>query len=187
MLFMSKQGKGLIRSIMAFLVCHVNALACLSCFFLAFVALAAQFLNNRGAQARPPCARSQTSSRRGKTLKHSPMHAELRLSFAVKSLNRLVAPLSIWNKHLSSCPYVIASFALPSSADCLLACVTRFKDADPRASALRALHQKSGCRTEKRPQASCHASVACSSSENRTLHLPGPAMIVTSLVTYTPG
>lgn len=171
------------RSIMPFLVCHVNAWACLSSFSLAFVALAAQSPNNRGAQARPPCAESQTSSRRGKTLKHPAMHAKLRLSFAVKSLNRLVAPLSVRHRHLSSSPDVIASLALPSSANCLLAGVTRFEDADPRASALRALHQKSGCRTEKRPQLSIHASVACSSSENRTLHLPGPAIIVTSLVT----
>ena len=172
---------------MPLLVCHVNAWPCLSSFSLASVALALQSLSSQGAQARPPCAGSQTSSRRCQALKHPAMHAKLRLGLAVKSLNRLVAPLSVRDRHLSSGPDVIASLALASSADGLLAGVTRFKDADPRASALRALHQKSGCRTEKRPQASCHASVACSSSENRTLHLPGPAMIVTSLVTYTPG
>ena len=175
------------RSIMPSLVCHVNAWPCLSSFSLASVALAAQSPSSRGAQARPPCARSQTSSRRCQAVKHSAMHAKLRLGLAVKSLNRLVAPFSMRHRHFSSSPNVIASLALASSANCLLAGVTRFEDADPRASALRALHQKSGCRTEKRPQASCHASVACSSSENRTLHLPGPAMIVTSLVTYTPG
>ena len=181
--FMSEREKGLMRSIMPSLVCHVNACPCLSSFSLASVALAARSLSSRGAQARPPCAESQTSSRRCQALKHPAMHAKLRLGLAVKSLNRLVAPLSVRHRHLSSGPDVIASLALASSADGLLAGVTRFKDADPRASALRALHQKSGCRTEKRPQASCHASVACSSSENRHLHLPGPAMIVTSLVT----
>ena len=175
------------RSIMPSLVCHVNACPCLSSFSLAFVALAAQSPNSRGAQARPPCAGSQTSSRRCQTFKHPAMHAKFGLGFAIESLNRLVAPLTIWHRHLSSGPNVVASLALASSADRFLAGVTRFKDADPRASALRALHQKSGCRTEKRPQAPCHASVAFSSSENRTLHLPGPAMIVTSLVTYTPG
>ena len=175
------------HSIMPSLVCHVNAYPCLSSFSLASVALAARSLGSRGAQARPPCAGSQTSSRRCETLKHPAMHAKFRLGFAVESLNRLVAPLSMGHRDLSSGPNVIASLALASSAYGFLACVTRFKDADPRASALRALHQKSGCRTEKRPQASCHASVACSSSENRTLHLPGPEMIVTSLVTYTPG
>ena len=175
------------RSIMPSLVCHVNVCPCLSSFSLASVALAAQSLGSQGAQARPPCAGSLTSSRRSKTFKHSAMHAKLRLGLAVKSFNRLPTPLAFGHRHLSGGPDVIATLALASSADCLLACVTRFKDADPRASALRALHQKSGCRTEKRPQASCHASVAFSSSENRTLHLPGPAMIVTSLVTYTPG
>ena len=175
------------RSIMPSLVCHVNACPCLSSFSLASVALAAQSPSSQGAQARPPCAGSQTSSRRRQAFKHPAMHSKLRLGLAVKSLNRLVAPFSMRHRHLSSCPNMIATLALASSAYCLLAGVTRFKDADPRASALRALHQKSGCRTEKRPQASCHASVACSSSENRTLHLPGPAMIVTNLVTYTPG
>ena len=165
------------------LVCHVNAWPCLSSFSLASVALAAQSPSSRGAQARPPCARSQTSSRRCQALKHSAMHAKLRLGLAVKSLNRLVAPLSVWNRHLSSCPNVIATLALASSAYCLLAGVTRFKDADPRASALRALHQKSGCRTEKRPQLSSQAAVASSRLLSRTLTLPGPAIIVTNLVT----
>ena len=174
------------RSIMPSLVCHVNVCPCLSFFSLASVALAAQSLCSRGAQARPPCAGSLTSSRRCQTFKHPAMHAKLRLGLAVKSFNRLPAPLAFGHRHLSGGPNVIATLALASSADCLLACVTRFKDADPGASALRAFHQKSGCRTENRPQASCHASVAFSSSEKRTLHLPGPAMIVTSLVTYTP-
>ena len=184
---MSEREKGLMRSIMPSLVCHVNACPCLSSFSLASVALAAQSLSSQGAQARPPYAGFQTSSRRCKTLKHPSMHAKFRFDFAVESLNRLVAPLSIWHRHFSSSPNVIASLALASSADCLLACVTRFEDADPRASALRALHQKSGCRTEKRPQLSSQAAVASSGLLSRTLTLPGPTMIVTSLVTYTPG
>ena len=175
------------RSIMPSLVCHVNACPCLSFFSLASVALAAQSLGSQGAQARPPSAGFRTNSRRCQTFKHPSLNAKLRLVAAIEPSHVLVAPLAIWHRHLSSGPNVIASLALASSTDCLLAGVTRFEDADPRASAMRALHQKSGCRTEKRPQASCHASVACSSSENRTLHLPGPAMIVTSLVTYTPG
>jgi hypothetical protein len=175
------------RSIMPSLVCHVNACPCLSSFSLASVALAAQSPSSRGAQARPPCAGSQTSSRRCQAFKHPCLDAKLSLVAAVEPRCRLVAPLSMGHWHLSCSPDVVASLALASSADRLFAGVTRFKDADPRASALRALHQKSGCRTEKRPQASCHASVACSSSEKRTLHLPGPAIIVTSLVTYTPG
>ena len=51
------------RSIMPSLVCHVNACPCLSSFSLASVALAAQSPSSQGAQARPPYAGSQTSSR----------------------------------------------------------------------------------------------------------------------------
>lgn len=187
MCFMSEREKGLMRSIMPSLVCHVNACPYLSSFSLASVALAAQSPSSQGAQARPPCAGSQTNSRRCQTFEHPAMHAKFRLGFAIKSLNRLVAPLSVRHRHLSSGPDVIASLALASSADGLLAGVTRFKDADPRASALRALHQKSGCRTEKRPQPSSQAAVASSGLLSRTLTRPGPTMIVTSLVTYTPG
>ena len=51
------------RCIMPSLVCHVNACPWLSSFSLASVALAAQSLDSQGAQARPPCAGSQSSSR----------------------------------------------------------------------------------------------------------------------------
>ena len=60
---MSERGRGLMRCIMPSLVCHVNACPWLSSFSLVSVALAAQSLSNQGAQARPLCAGSQSSSR----------------------------------------------------------------------------------------------------------------------------
>ena len=121
---MSERGRGLMRSIMPLLVCHVNACPCLSFFSLASVALAAQSPSSRGAQARPPYAGSQTSSRRCQAFEHPCFDAKLGLVAAIEPRCCLVAPLSVWDRHFSSCPDVIASLALASSANRLLAGVT---------------------------------------------------------------
>ena len=121
---MSERGRGLMRSIMPSLVCHVNACPWLSSFSLASVALAAQSLGSQGAQARPPCAGSQTSSRRCQAFEHPCFDAKLSLVAAIEPSRVLIAPLSVWDRYFGSCPDVIASLALASSADRLLAGVT---------------------------------------------------------------
>ena len=99
------------------------------------------FLGSRGAQARPPFSRSQTSSCGLQAFEHSRLHPELSLWSAAAALRWRVAPFIVRDRNLSSGPYVIAGLALTLSANCLFARVTRFKDADPGASAFRAFHR----------------------------------------------
>lgn len=81
------------------------------------------FLGSRGAQARPPSSRSQTSSRGLQALQHSRLHPELSLWPAAAALRWLVTPFIVRDRDLSSGPNVVAGLALPAAADGFLACM----------------------------------------------------------------
>ena len=81
------------------------------------------FLDSRGAQARPPSLKSQTSSRGLQAFEHSRLHPELSLWPAAAALSWLVTPFIVRDRDLSSGPNVIAGLALPAPADGFLACM----------------------------------------------------------------
>ena len=81
------------------------------------------FLGSRGAQARPPSSRSQTSSCGLQALQHSRLHPELSLWPAAAALRWLVTPFIVWDAYFCCGPDVVAGLALPAAADGFLACM----------------------------------------------------------------
>ena len=81
------------------------------------------FPDSRGAQARPPSSRFQTSSCGLQALQHSRLHPELSLWSAAAAFRWLVTPFIIRDRNLSSGPDVVAGLALSAAADGFLACM----------------------------------------------------------------
>ena len=78
-----------------------------------------------------------------KPFKHPRLDAKLSLVAAIEPRCCLVAPFIVRNADFCCCPNVVARFAFATATDGFGVRVARFQDADPRASAMRALHQKS--------------------------------------------
>ena len=157
------------RSIMPSLVCHVNACPCLSS-FLWLLLHSLHSLQIAGGLRHAPLTQDlrpvHADARRSSILPLT-VNCRPRLPFA-----RMVSMYVHWSSGTitsavaHTCPQLshLRCLLIAFSLNGVL--VSHGPCSCQLGVALRALHQKSGCRTEKRPQASCHASVACSSSEN---------------------